>query len=90
MARIKKQPTIQPGDRIEVNQNGLKWGGLEIPMGTQGTLYIHENKFGNRRRAVEWDGIGRVQPNGFYFGIGGDSTKTFLPQWADKVKGGGA
>jgi len=63
----------------------MKWGGVAVPIDTLGTVYIHEHRNGMKWRCVHWDGYERLQPNGNPFGIGGDHTKDYVPNWAAKV-----
>jgi hypothetical protein len=73
------------GARIRVRCNGMKWSGQDVPMGTVGTVYIHQGRY----RAVQWDGLPQLQRNGFPFGIGGDASKDFVPDWAELIEAAG-
>src|SRR5262245_8750083 len=77
MSRIAKRPRLHAGDRIRMRQNGTKWGSVEIPLDTQGTVYLHQRRNGSQWRCVHWDGFDLLQPNGFPFGIGGDHSMDY-------------
>jgi hypothetical protein len=87
MARIKKRPTVLIGGRIEATEN-IAWGGLTIPIGAQGTVYLHERPGRSAWRCVHWDGFERLQGNGYPYGMGGDASQDFVPSWAKRVEGG--
>ena len=87
MARINKRPTVQIGGRIEATEN-IAWGGLTIPIGTQGTVYLHKRPGRWGWRCVHWDGFEKLQSNGYPYGIGGDPSKNFVPSWAKLACGG--
>jgi hypothetical protein len=79
--RVKQLRTVPMGGRVRVRCNGMTWSGLAVPMGTVGTVYVHDNF--PRTRAIHFDGFPLLQPNGFPFGMGGDPSKDFLPDWAE-------
>jgi hypothetical protein len=81
----KAPPTARAGDRLRVITNGLKWGGVEVPRGTLGTVYLADRAGGRKWRAIHFDGLNHLQPNGYPFGIGGDETKDFMPNWAERA-----
>jgi hypothetical protein len=78
-------PVLRIGDRIRVKVNGMKWGGVEVPRGTEGTVYLHTRPNGMAWRCVAWDGFPVLQANGYPYGIGGDASKDYLPDWAELV-----
>ena len=82
MARNRKPLRVAIGDRIEVAQNGMTWSGVAVPLGTRGTVYLHQRRDGRFWRCVHFDGFPQLQPNGYPFGIGGDESNDYVPSWA--------
>ena len=75
--RRKGAQRVLLGERIRLTEN-VTWNGVKVPIGTMGTVYAQ-----GRFRAVHFDGMPRLQANGFPFGIGGDIAQTYVPRWAE-------
>ncbi len=88
-AKQRRKAKVTDGTRLKVASTNLTWSGLAIPAGTLGTVFI-SNKHSpegeertSRYRYIRFDGFPEIQPNTFYFGIGGTAEQTYLPNWAE-------